>query len=92
MNEHEQASENCREAIKGLLAKGCQINAVSWFDATHFHINFSTKEEIEAQQRHTAELVADFREKLNKGELKLIDIYSLIVPNEYIPCVKEDLE
>ena len=63
MTEHELAVERCNTTIKNMQNAGYFINAVSWFDDTHYHINFSTLEDIKKREENLKNLIGQFKEK-----------------------------
>lgn len=63
MTKHEEAVEKCKVRIKSLQESGCSINAITWLDDTHFHVNWSTKEDVELREKRINEFLTELKEK-----------------------------
>ena len=65
---HERAVKKCNKTIKKLKNKGYTIVVVSWFDSTHYHINFQTPEDVKRMNERIEKIKKYIDTKIKEKE------------------------
>lgn len=87
MKTHEEAVKEFEHNIKALKERGCVILSYSWFDDTHYHINFETPEDIKRRKEWEKEVKKKIkaREQVKQNVRDILALDSSQLDQIYFP-------